>query len=178
MFWEDPLGETNLEHANKKSVLMQRGARFAFSRTALQRGARFAFCENAPVLCWLLPQRRRSSAGLLWCFTRYHLSDDDRSHAAWRSFCGSVRVRSVASGLSGSGLSGSVWVRVRSVASGLSGSIWIRSIWIRSVWVRSVWIQSVWMMSVWVRSVWMLSVWMRSVWMLVVWIRSVSVQSV
>ena len=41
-FWGDPFGETNLDHADKKRVLMQRGAHFAFSGSVpMQRGARF-----------------------------------------------------------------------------------------------------------------------------------------
>ena len=39
---EDPFGDTNLDHAEKKCVPVQRGARFAFSGSApMQRGARF-----------------------------------------------------------------------------------------------------------------------------------------
>ena len=42
MFFEDPLGETNLDHSDQKHVLMQRGARFGFAGSVLmQRGARF-----------------------------------------------------------------------------------------------------------------------------------------
>ena len=41
-FLEDPSGDTNLDHAETKSVPMQRGARFAFYGSApMQRGARF-----------------------------------------------------------------------------------------------------------------------------------------
>ena len=44
----------------QKSVPMQRGARFAFSRSApMQRGARFAFCEMRAM------HSRRDSAGLM-----------------------------------------------------------------------------------------------------------------
>ena len=41
-FWGDPFGETNLDHADKKHVPVQRGARFAFFGSVLiMRGARF-----------------------------------------------------------------------------------------------------------------------------------------
>ena len=54
----------------QKSVPMQRGARFAFSRSApMQRGARFAFCEM-----------RAMQRG-----ARFFLPPE-RSHAARRSF--------------------------------------------------------------------------------------------
>ena len=40
------MGATNLDHAETKSVSMQRGARFAFSGSApIQRGARFLICD-------------------------------------------------------------------------------------------------------------------------------------
>ena len=39
-----------LDHADEKSVPMQRGARFPFLRSApMQRGARFAFWESVPM---------------------------------------------------------------------------------------------------------------------------------
>ena len=42
IFFLDPFGETNLDHADKKHVPVQRGARFAFSgRVPMQRGAPF-----------------------------------------------------------------------------------------------------------------------------------------
>ena len=43
---EDPCGDTKLDHADKECVPMQRGARFAFSGSALmQRGARFGIFD-------------------------------------------------------------------------------------------------------------------------------------
>ena len=46
----DPSWATNLDHVEKKRVLMQRGARFAFLQSVLmQRSARFAFLEGAPM---------------------------------------------------------------------------------------------------------------------------------
>ena len=46
----DPSWATNLDHVEKKRVLMQRGAHFAFLQSVLmQRSARFAFLEGAPM---------------------------------------------------------------------------------------------------------------------------------
>ena len=46
MFVGDPFGETNLDHADKKRVPMQRGARFAFSGSVrMPRGARFGIFD-------------------------------------------------------------------------------------------------------------------------------------
>ena len=64
------LGGTQLDHENTKSIPMQRGARFAFSRSApMQRGVRFAFCA-------MLAMQRGA---------RFFLPPE-RSHAARRSF--------------------------------------------------------------------------------------------
>ena len=47
MFLGGSFREALLDHADEKSVPMQRGARFPFLRSApMQRGARFAFLQS------------------------------------------------------------------------------------------------------------------------------------
>ena len=55
-FWAflgEPVGRIHVDQVNGKSVPMQRGTRFAFSRSApMQHGARFAFCEARETLVY------------------------------------------------------------------------------------------------------------------------------